>query len=481
MQTNPLTFNERVGAALKDENLKQALSKLNHGWVEKRRNTVAQLPEFEQMREKAAVLKDHILDHLDGYLLQYESRVIALGGQVHWARDAEEAREIILNICKRVGAKTVTRGKSMVGEEIELTGALEAAGIRNVETDLGEYIVQLAKEPPSHIVFPTLHKTQAQITELFAKHHQKLGIEGRRESVADIVNEARQVLRQEFFRADVGITGANYLVAESGSNIICTNEGNGDLTASVPRVHIVTSGIERVVPTLEDATLFLRLLARSATGQEITAYTTLFSGPRRPDDRDGPDEYHVVLVDNGRSRMLGSEFQSMLRCIRCGACMNHCPTYHAVGGHSYGWVYPGPMGAVLTPLIQGLEGSYDLPNACTLNGRCREVCPVKIPLNDLLWKLRRKQYEKGLTPPRMWLWLKLWGWMARHPLIYHKFEILGARLLNLWAGKRGSIRRLPLADGWTSVRDFPAPQGDTFLNAWQKQQASHARNQERKA
>ncbi|HEX6362913.1 MAG TPA: LutB/LldF family L-lactate oxidation iron-sulfur protein, partial [Albitalea sp.] len=414
-------FRQRAAVALKDVTLQSALGKIGEeGFAAKRARVVALMPEFERLREEGRRIKDHVLDHLDFYLERYEQAVRARGGVVHWARDAAEARAIVASLCRDANAKTVVRGKSMVGEEIDVAGALEDAGIDVVETDLGEYIIQLAHEPPSHIIAPAIHKTKAQVAELFRAAHDAPGAAARpREAVGDLVDEARQVLREKFFRADVGITGANFLIAETGSTLIVTNEGNGDLSATLPRVHIVTAGIERVVPTLEDASTFLRLLARSATGQATETYTSVHTGPRRPGDLDGPEQYHVVLVDNGRTRMLGGEFRDMLRCIRCGACMNHCPVYGAVGGHAYGWVYPGPMGSVLTPLFVGLDRTRDLPNACTLNGRCREVCPVKIPLNDLLRTLRARQFEQRLAPASVRTGLGAWGWLARRPRLYH--------------------------------------------------------------
>ncbi|NMG00564.1 LutB/LldF family L-lactate oxidation iron-sulfur protein [Aromatoleum toluolicum] len=462
MEIRSKEFKERAVFAIHDASLQQALGKARGGFVGKRAQQAAELPEFEQLREEAKNTKNHILDNLDHYLERYEAAVTAAGGHVHWARDAEEARKIILDICKRVDAKTVTKGKSMVSEEIGLNEALIEHGMEVVETDLGEYIIQLAHEPPSHIIAPAVHKTKDQVSDLFEAAHGG----PRKTEVADLVNEARRVLRDKYFRADVGITGGNFLVAETGSSIIVTNEGNGDLTQTLAKVHIVTSGIERVVPTLDDATLFLRLLARSATGQETETYTTISTGPRRAEDLDGPEEYHVVLVDNGRSKMLGGRFKDMLRCIRCGACMNHCPVYGAVGGHAYGWVYPGPMGSVLTPLIKGLDNAYDLPNACTLNGRCASVCPVKIPLPDLLRELRHMQHQQDITPVMQRRALKVWRYVATRPKLYHALEQVGARFLSAIA-KNGSIRRLPLASGWTDVRDLPAPAGRTFLELWQ--------------
>jgi L-lactate dehydrogenase complex protein LldF len=462
MEIRSKEFKDRAVFAIHDASLQQALGKARGGFVGKRAIITAELPEFEQLREEAKNLKNEILGNLDHYLDRYEQAVVAAGGQVHWARDAEEARSIILGICKRVEAKTVTKGKSMVSEEIGLNEALIENGMEVIETDLGEYIIQLAHEPPSHIIAPAVHKTKDQVSDLFLAAHGG----PRKTEVADLVNEARQVLRDKYFRADVGITGGNFLVAETGSSIIVTNEGNGDLTQTLAKVHIVTSGIERVVPTLDDATLFLRLLARSATGQETETYTTISTGPRRADDLDGPEEYHVVLVDNGRSKMLAGRFKDMLRCIRCGACMNHCPVYGAVGGHAYGWVYPGPMGSVLTPLIKGLDNAYDLPNACTLNGRCASVCPVKIPLPDLLRELRHMQHQQDITPVMQKRALKLWRYVATRPKLYHALEQIGARVLSGIA-RKGRIRSLPLAGAWTAARDLPAPAGRTFMELWQ--------------
>jgi L-lactate dehydrogenase complex protein LldF len=471
MSTAP-TFPGRVAIAIHDQRLQAALDHASGGFVDKRAAQVAALPEFEALRERARDIKDHVLANLDAYLERYEAQVQAAGGQVHWAATAEEARQIVLGICRRFGAKTITKGKSMVSEEIGLNHALEGAGYRVVETDLGEYIIQLAHEPPSHIIVPAVHKTRQQVGELFELHHRPLGYTRQLTEVGEMVNEARQVLRGHYFEADVGITGGNFLVAETGSSIIVTNEGNGDLTQTLARVHIVTSGIERVVPTLDDAVTFLRLLARSATGQETETYTTLSTGPRRAEDLDGPQEYHVVLVDNGRSKMLGGPFREMLRCIRCGACLNHCPVYTSIGGHAYGWVYPGPMGSVLTPLINGLDAAYDLPNACTLNGRCQTVCPVKIPLPGLLREIRRQQFETGLTPaPVRWA-LRGWAWVARRAPLYHALMRLGIPLLSRLGRRRGALRRLPLAGGWTGTRDLPAPQGGTFQQAWKSRRGA---------
>ena len=384
MKPTSHAFSDNARRALNDATLQQALAKAGVGFVDKRRATLSELPEFDALREAGRAIKDHTLANLDHYLLRFEEQVAASGGQVRWAETPERACAAVLDICRKAGARIVAKGKSMVGEEIAVNDALEAAGLDVVETDLGEYIIQVAHEPPSHIIAPAVHKTRAQIARLFEDLHHQPGLTRPLETVPQIVDEARQVLREKFLAADVGITGANFIIAETGSTVIVTNEGNGDLSATLPRVHIVLASIEKVVPNLEDASVLLRLLARSATGQEITSYTTFFTGPRRGNDADGPEQFHVVLVDNGRSRMLGGAYHEMLRCIRCGACLNHCPVYSAVGGHAYGWVYPGPMGAVLTPLMVGLDEGRPLPNASTLCGRCEEVCPMSIPLPTLL-------------------------------------------------------------------------------------------------
>ncbi len=468
MLANSQAFKHQAKLALHDSELQSALQKAKGGFVDKRQHAIDDLPEFEQLRTVGKEIREHALNHLDFYLEKYEARVHAAGGHVHWARTPEEASEIVINICQKANAQRVTKGKSMIGEEMAINHALEAQGMDVVETDLGEYIIQLAKEPPSHIIAPAVHKTRHQITELFHAHHKQLGFKERVTEREDIVDEARRVLRDAFVNADVGITGANFLIAETGSNVIVTNEGNGDLTSSLPRVHIVTAGIEKVIPTLEDLTVFLRLLGRSATGQEMSAYTTLFTGPRREEDRDGPEEYHVVLLDNGRSTMLGNEFHEMLRCIRCGACLNHCPVYGSIGGHAYGWVYPGPMGSVLTPLMVGLKQTRDLPNACTLNGRCQEVCPMKIPLPKMLRQLRMQEFEQKLNGARQRFVLSAWAYLAKRPSLYQGITKLGIGTLAKLGQRRGRFKKLLFAGGWTSQRDFPVPQGNTFQAQWKR-------------
>ena len=472
MRPHSRTFKTSATEALADEPLKRALGGIKHGFVANRAKARANLPEFEQLRDEAKAVKEHTLSHLDLYLEEYEAKVTATGGTVHWAATADDARKAILNICCEAGARTVTKGKSMVGEEIAINEHLESHGITPVETDLGEYLIQLRHEPPSHIIAPAIHLTKEQIEADFRKAHKSLPEDRVLKDPSQFVAEARGILREKFLAADVGITGANLLIAETGSSIIVTNEGNGDLTQCLPRIHIVIASIEKVVPTLEDANTILRVLARSATGQEFSTYTTFSTGPKRSGDPDGPDQYHVVLLDNGRTEMLGGEFRDMLRCIRCGACMNHCPVYAAVGGHAYGWVYPGPMGAVLTPSLIGIDEAGHLPNASTFCGRCESVCPMRIPLPDMMRHWREREYEKGNTPLPYKLGLKLWAFMARRPRLYHALYGLAIPLLGLFAGRRGRFRTVPLASGWTRHRDLPSPLGSTFQQLWRNKGVS---------
>lgn len=459
-------FKSRAKQALRNEQLKQALGGIKYGFVANRAKARANLPEFERLRDEARAIKEHTLAHLDLYLEEYEAKVTECGGQVHWAATADDARAAILDICRKAGARTVTKGKSMVGEEISINEHLERAGIRPVETDLGEYLIQLRREPPSHIIAPAIHLTKDQVVSDFRATHTNLPKDRVLEEPHQLVAEARAVLREQFLAADVGITGANLLIAETGSSVIVTNEGNGDLTQCLPRVHIVIASIEKTIPTLEDANTILRILARSATGQEFSTYTTYTTGPRRSGDVDGPEEFHVVILDNGRTEMLGGKFHDMLRCIRCGACMNHCPVYGAVGGHAYGWVYPGPMGAVLTPSLIGIDEAGHLPNASTFCGRCESVCPMRIPLPKLMRHWREREYEKGNTPPRYKLGLKLWAFTARRPRLYQALTGLAVPLIAGLGRRRGRFRALPLAGGWTRHRDLPAPQGKTFQQLW---------------
>jgi L-lactate dehydrogenase complex protein LldF len=465
---SPLHFKEAAIRALGDTELQRALGNMRQGFIEKRTKAAARLPEFDALRDKAKEIKDHVLAHLDLYLETFEKNCVASGGTVHWAKDSAQARDIILNICRLVGAETVTKGKSMVGEEIEINPFLEANGIQPIETDLGEYIIQLRNEPPSHLIAPAIHVNKEQIADAFRLHHRDLAPERPLTDRAALLNEARRALRERFLEADVGITGANFLIAETGSTMIVTNEGNGDLTQTLPRIHIVIASLEKVVPNLDDAMTLVRVLARSATGQEMSVYTTISTGRKRPADLDGPEQFHVVLLDNGRSKLIGTEFQEILRCIRCGACLNHCPVYGSVGGHAYGSVYPGPIGKVLTPALYGLENARDLPNASTFCGRCEEVCPMRIPLPKMMRHWREKEFQQRMTMPRVRGALKIWAFTAAHlPSFYH----FGARIAAFWLYRRGKklrgrMTKFPYGEGWTRFRDMPAPLGRTFQSQW---------------
>ncbi len=467
MQNTSADFKANVTRALAEPNLRVALDRTTGLLQSRRAQVIADFPQYAATREAAKRIKDHTLAYLDHYLELFEERAQAAGAKVHWASSAEEATGKVIEICRAHEAKSVTRVKSMLGEEIGIGGALAQAGIERVETDLAEHIIQLAKDPPSHIVMPAMHKTHEEVASLFEEHH---GHPVDRDDIPGLVESARQALRPKYFAAEVSISGANFLVAETGSMVTVTNEGNAELTTALPKVHIVTVGIEKLVPSMEHCTVLLRLLARSAVGTEITQYTSFFNGPKRSSDEDGPEEMHIVLVDHHRSEMLGNDLKDMLRCIRCGACMNHCPVYSVVGGHAYGAVYPGPMGAVLTPAMTSLKTAGNLPNACTLNGRCQEVCPVKIPLTDMLRRLREKQYSAGLTVGVTRSGLGLWGFLARRPGLYRLGVAIGVRLLALLGRRRGSLRRLPGAGSWTKHRDLPAPQGKTFMDLYREEQ-----------
>jgi L-lactate dehydrogenase complex protein LldF len=461
-------FKENAREALADAELQRSLRVLETNFVARRKLVADRLPEFDALRDAARDIKNHTLAHLDLYLEEYERRVIAQGGHVHFAATAADARAIILDICRKADARLVTKGKSMVAEEIGLDDFLSENSITPVETDLGEYIIQIRHELPSHIIAPALHLSRRQVEADFRRVHTQLAPGRNLDEPEALLAEARAVLREKFLTADVGITGANFLVAETGTSVLVTNEGNGDLTQTLPKVHIVLTSIEKLVPTLEDVAEFLRVLARSATGQEMSVYTTLSTGPRRSDDPDGPREYHVVLLDNGRSAMLGGQFHDMLRCIRCGACMNHCPVYQAIGGHAYGWVYPGPMGAVLTPSLIGIDKAGNLPNASTFCGRCEEVCPVRIPLPKLMRYWREREFERHLSPPVVRAGLAFWAFFVRRPWLYGLATDVAARVLARVGRARGRLGWLPLARGWTAERDFPAPQGATFQSQWRR-------------
>jgi L-lactate dehydrogenase complex protein LldF len=457
---NCLSLKENAKKALNNRDLQTVLSQFCAARQENRRDGVARLPEFRRISDQAVKMKNRVLEHIDFYLETFDKNVRNAGGQVHWAGTDEAACGIIGDICKGANARKVVKGKSMVTEEIGLNAHLNRQGIDVLETDLGEYIVQLRDETPSHIIGPAIHVSAAQVAETFRRKHTHLEPERNMEDPAAMVREARKVLRAHFLSADVGITGANFLVAETGSALIVTNEGNADLSQTLPGTHIVVAGIEKVVPGLDDAAMLLRLLPRSVTGQETAVYTTIATGPKREGDMDGPENFHVVLVDNGRSKAFGTPFQAMLRCIRCSACMNHCPVYGAIGGHAFGWIYPGPMGQVLTPLLKGLENAIYHPDACSLCGRCEEVCPMGIPLPDLLRCFREVLAERKLDATAARWGGKLWASMATHPRLYRHLMAGISMILRMTS-------KLPIPK--VGGRKPPLPEGKTFQQLWSKE------------
>ncbi|HEY9194301.1 MAG TPA: LutB/LldF family L-lactate oxidation iron-sulfur protein [Methyloversatilis sp.] len=459
-------FVDRVRQRLDDTELQRTLTRTRGRNAASRAAAVAAFSDFDAVRARATEIRASVLPDLDLWLERFEAEAQKRGATVLWARDGDEACRLVIDIAQRHGVRTVVKSKSMVSEEAGLNAALERAGIRPVETDLGEYILQINdNEAPSHIIMPVIHKSKEQVSELFARVHGTAP----KTDIEELTREARERLRPEFLGADMGLSGGNFLIAETGSVAIVTNEGNGRLCTTMPRVHVALTGIEKVVPTLEDLATLLRILPRSATGQTITNYVSLLTGPKQAGDPDGPEHMYFVLVDGGRSELLGGDFEPMLRCIRCGACMNHCPVYQTVGGHSYGWVYPGPMGSVLTPLYQGLDKALDLPQAATLCNQCGVVCPVSIPLPELMRTLRERQVERGLRPWSERLGLRLWAWVAARPRLYALGSRIAVRYLRWLAEGRDRIQVMGVAPGWTAQRDFPAPAARTFRDLYAAQ------------
>jgi L-lactate dehydrogenase complex protein LldF len=455
-------FRARAGEKLRNPVLQGALTKARPLFVGKRQKGIASLLDDgfdpEALRSAAADIRQRVIDDLDVWLEIFEARAQASGAEVLWARNGEEVSALVVALAQQHGVRKVTKSKSMLSEEARLNEALTAAGIQPVETDLGEYIVQLAGETPSHIIAPAVHKTLGEVSALFAEKHGR----PQQTDIPALAREARGILRQHFLSADMGISGANFLIAETGSAALVTNEGNGRMVTTLPRLHVVITGIEKIVPTLNDFATLMRLLPRSATGQSISNYVSLLTGKRGPAETEGPEKTVFILVDNGRAALLDSPYADMLRCIRCGACMNHCPVYFSVGGHTYGWVYPGPMGSVLTPLFTGIDQALDLPRATTGCNQCASVCPVRIPLPGLMQRLRQEQVARGLRPWSERLGWRLWSWLAGRPVWYRWLSRRANRYLRWLSDERGQIPVFGLAPEWTVGRDLPAPAGKTF-------------------
>lgn len=474
-------FERDSDKAIGDKSLKKALVNVTNQFRSKRNIASSEVENWEDLRSTARKIKKETIGNLDKYLLMLEESVKRAGGQVHWAKDADEASQIIVNIAREGNVKSVVKSKSMATEEIELNDSFQNAGVNVVETDLGEYIIQIAGEHPSHIIAPAIHKTKDDISKLFS---EKFGIPYY-DKPEDLTKFAREKLRSEFLNADMGVSGANFAVAETGTIVVVENEGNARLTTTVPKIHVALVGIEKLIPRYEDLSLFLTVLARSATGQKSSTYVSFITGPKRNTDMDGPEEFHLVLLDNGRSGILASEeTRESLYCIRCGACLNNCPVYRQVGGHAYGWAYSGPIGAIITPQLMGIDKAPELPFASSLCGACHDVCPVKIDFPKVLLELRKNVVESKSRAGGALLekaGIKLWRFTVEHEALYKIVNNLSYYLQQPWMNKKGKLTSLPYPfSRWTHRRDFPSVAKKTFRERWAhiKMEQSRARNYE---
>jgi L-lactate dehydrogenase complex protein LldF len=456
-------FLAATAEALADPPLQAALVRLTDTLMTGNRRGYAALADSDRLRDHAKRIKEHTLAHLDRYLEQLEASVQRNGGKVHWAADAQAARDIVLDIARKAGCKLAVKSKSMTTEEIHLNPALQSAGIEVAETDFGEFIIQIAGERPSHLVAPAVHHTRESVARVLS---QFLG-QNLPDDARTLALTGRRLLREKFRTADLGISGANFAVAETGTIALITNEGNGRLTTTCPRVHVALMGMEKVIPRLADLPVFLKLLARAATGQTLSVYTTMITGPRRAGELDGPDEFHLIVLDNGRSKILASSFRESLQCIRCGACLNACPVYRRIGGHAYGGVYSGPIGSILTPLYDSVRDNPHLPHASSLCGACQAACPVRINIPHMLIGLRELQHEQ--RPSRLEnMAYRLWGLILRKPWMY-RLAVRLARLILRPAAADGWLQQLPgPGAGWTAARDFPAPSARPFRDRWRE-------------
>jgi len=466
VQVKTKEFNEAASTAIQDEKIQANLLGLYGGFHQARLDASAATTNWDELQDRGRAIKAHTIANLDIYLRMAEENVRKAGGKVFFARDSDEATRYVTELAKAKSVKTVVKSKSMVSEEMGLNERLEEAGIESVETDLGEYIIQLAGEAPFHIIAPAIHKSREDVSELFEKKLNAPHYTG----INDLAQEARRQLREKFIAADMGITGANFIVAETGTLVLVTNEGNGRMCTSMPRIHVAITGMEKVVPSIEDMGIMLRLLIRSATGQRISSYVTAVTGPRRADDEDGPEEFHLVIVDNGRSRLLADpDLREALYCLRCGACLNACPVYRKVGGHSYGWVYPGPIGAIVSPMLTNLSDANDLPYASSLCGACKEACPVKINLPRMLLYLRHQlaegdkypQHRTSTTKER--LAMKAWRITSSSPLAMGIAGRVG-RVFQPLAVKASGAKS-PIA-AWTRHRTLPRLAARPFRKRW---------------
>ena len=457
-------FKKRIKFALDNKSMREAIKKATTILKNNRLKASEEMGDWDEWRQRGKDIRSHVIDNLDYYLKQFADNVRDKGGKVHFADRADDVIKVVTQIIEQHQAKTVAKSKSMISEEVHLNKALHDRGVEAIETDLAEYIIQLAEEPPSHIIVPAIHKNRREIAELFTKEAGK----EIKSDTPSLNAFARKTLREKFLTADIGLTGCNFGVAETGSIALVTNEGNGRMVTTLPKVHIVLMGMERIVPTFSDLEALLNLLPRSATGQKYTSYTSIISGPRQPGELDGPEEMHVIIVDNGRTNMLGEkDFQEALRCIRCGACFNVCPVYRQIGGHAYGSVYSGPIGAVITPLLNNnLNNWGELPYASSLCAACSEACPVMIPLHELLVKLRYRRFKAGYTPRIEHMAFKVWRHYFGNPRRY-RFAFKSGYYLQrpIMRGNHLEGGPTPLS-GWTNSRYFPAVAQRPFRQRW---------------
>ncbi|KFX07721.1 amino acid dehydrogenase [Pectobacterium betavasculorum] len=467
LKTSDVKFKDRIQTQIHDPIMRKAVANAQERIGANRQKMVDELGHWEAWRDHAAQIREHVLNNLDAYLYQLSEKVTSNGGQVYFAKTKEDATRYILKVAQANHAKKVVKAKSMVTEEIGMNHVLQQAGIEVIETDLGEYILQLDQDPPSHVVVPAIHKDRYQIRKVL---HEKLGYDGP-ETPEAMTLFIRQKIREDFLSAEVGVTGCNFAVAETGSVCLVTNEGNARMCTTLPKTHIAVMGMERIAPTFEEVDVLITMLARSAVGARLTGYNTWLTGPREAGHVDGPQEFHLVIVDNGRSQILGSAFRDILRCIRCGACINTCPAYRHIGGHGYGSIYPGPIGAVISPLLGGYQDFKELPYACSLCTACDTVCPVRIPLSSLILKHRRVMAESGITPKAEQRFTKLFSYVNSHPMLWKVGMIAGAHAAG-WFIKNGKTRIEMGAIGeWTEARDLPDADGESFRSWFKKHQA----------
>ncbi|HGN0139804.1 TPA: LutB/LldF family L-lactate oxidation iron-sulfur protein [Proteus mirabilis] len=466
LKTSSLPFKTLIDRQVHDQIMQKAVANAQETIGRNRQKMVDELGHWEDWRDRAVQIRDHVLANLDAYLYQLSEKIEQHGGHVFFAQTKEEASQYILNIAKEKKAKKIVKAKSMVTEEIGLNPVLENAGINVIETDLAEFILQQAKDAPSHVVVPAIHKNRAQIRQIF---HDKLGYNGS-DTPEEMTRFVRQNIRDDFFTADIGITGCNFAVAETGSVCLVTNEGNARLSTTLPKTHIAVMGMERIAPTFKEVDILITMLARSAVGLRLTGYNTWLTGPKENDNVDGPEDFHLVIVDNGRSKIIGSGFKDILRCIRCGACMNTCPAYRHIGGQGYDSIYPGPVGAVLTPLLGGYKDFKNLPYVCSLCTACDSVCPVKIPLSNLIKKHREVMVEQGITPTTERNITRVFNYVNRHPMLWKVGMNMGAHATK-WFIKEG---KAPLNIGaikvWTEARNLPEGDGESFRSWFKKHQ-----------